>query len=176
MQTIILTKEFYKVQKVSYKKTIPTLLAGRAKPVHDNIIFYSLEEWIEYAQCNNDLVHRKIVGVNSLFYVPEFMVFLSHSIYLKTTPLPTRRNLWLRDNKKCIYCGKPLEYTQATKDHVIPTCKGGKNKWTNLVTACKVCNNTKGDSYLSDCNMFLSCELRIPTWMELISKNNFGFI
>ncbi|WP_421871922.1 HNH endonuclease [Marinoscillum sp.] len=54
----------------------------------------------------------------------------------------TRHNVFKRDNYCCQYCGSGKDLTL---DHLIPKSKGGKSTWTNLVTACKNCNATKGD-------------------------------
>tara|TARA_B100000902_G_scaffold400035_1_gene474864 strand:- start:8616 stop:9158 length:543 start_codon:yes stop_codon:yes gene_type:complete len=56
----------------------------------------------------------------------------------------TRRNLWLRDQGCCQYCGVGLHYVHMTIDHVIPRSKGGRSSWQNLVTSCQRCNYAKG--------------------------------
>jgi hypothetical protein len=56
--------------------------------------------------------------------------------------LLNRHNLFRRDAKTCQYCGSKNDLTI---DHVLPRSRGGKTSWTNLVTACKKCNNRKGD-------------------------------
>jgi len=67
--------------------------------------------------------------------------------YVKTefqkVPL-TRENVFKRDGYECVYCGDVNRKT-LTLDHVVPQSKGGPNKWNNLVTACKRCNNEKAD-------------------------------
>ena len=60
-----------------------------------------------------------------------------------------RKNVFLRDDFTCQYCGKPIEELRngakdLTFDHVLPRCQGGKTSWKNIVTACKKCNSTKG--------------------------------
>lgn len=60
-----------------------------------------------------------------------------------------RRKLWLK-NPHCNYCNKELLYSESTLDHVIPVSKGGKNKNTNLVLACKDCNTKKSDQSVND--------------------------
>ncbi|WP_425310993.1 HNH endonuclease [Fictibacillus nanhaiensis] len=45
----------------------------------------------------------------------------------------------------CGYCQKPLEYAEATVDHVIPHARGGYNTFDNVVCACSSCNATKRD-------------------------------
>jgi 5-methylcytosine-specific restriction endonuclease McrA len=177
MQTIVLTKEFFRSKRISHKDAIADLLSGRAKPVHNNIIFYSLDEWFTYAKCVDTLSDRVIRSVSIVFYVPEYMIFLNSTLPFKSAPYHSRRNVWIRDGKKCAYCGTPLIYEQSTLDHVISTYKGGKDKWDNLVIACKKCNNKKGNKYLQDTNMYLRVTPRKPSWMELLSKHDrFGFV
>ncbi len=64
----------------------------------------------------------------------------------------TRQNIFKRDNFECQYCGTKRDLTI---DHVIPRAKGGKDSWTNLVTACKRCNAKKGDYTPEEANMLL---------------------
>lgn len=52
-----------------------------------------------------------------------------------------RRNIFLRDNNQCQYCGSR---DQLTIDHVLPLSKGGDWSWGNLVAACHACNSKKG--------------------------------
>lgn len=53
-----------------------------------------------------------------------------------------RKNVFLRDNYTCQYCGRT---TNLTIDHVIPRSKGGEDIWENVVTCCVRCNNKKAD-------------------------------
>ena len=177
MQTIVLTKEFFRSRKIQYKDAVFDLLSGRAKPVHNNTIFYSLDAWFKYARSTEELCDRVIRSAHIVFYVPEYMIFLNSTLPFKSAPYPSRKNVWIRDSRKCAYCGSYLPFENSTLDHVIPTCKGGNDKWTNLVIACKKCNNKKGRRYLHDSGMFLKFSPRKPTWMELLAKNNiFGFV
>lgn len=57
-----------------------------------------------------------------------------------------RRWVFLRDNYKCQYCHKELTPKECTIDHVVPVSKGGKTVWHNVVTACRPCNNNKGNN------------------------------
>jgi len=49
----------------------------------------------------------------------------------------------LRDNYKCVYCGKGVTSETATIDHVTPVAKGGTEEPNNLATACRACNDKK---------------------------------
>ena len=57
----------------------------------------------------------------------------------------SRKNVFIRDDYKCAYCGKDLNFSSATIDHVIPVSLGGKNTWENTVCCCRYCNLYKGD-------------------------------
>lgn len=58
---------------------------------------------------------------------------------------PTRRNIFRRDGLVCQYSGRKLSYAEASIDHVLPTSRGGKHEWGNVVTAFKQINSKKGD-------------------------------
>ena len=67
-----------------------------------------------------------------------------------------RRNLLLRDDHTCQYCGKAMPASQLSVDHVVPTSRGGSgNSWENQVIACRRCNNRKGNRLLSEAGMRL---------------------
>jgi 5-methylcytosine-specific restriction endonuclease McrA len=70
----------------------------------------------------------------------------------------SRKNLFIRDNYSCQYCGSEKEINQLTYDHVIPKSVWNKNIgsptcWTNIVTACVECNRKKGNRTPKEANM-----------------------
>jgi len=48
-----------------------------------------------------------------------------------------------RSNGICYYCKKKFPVEDLTMDHLIPLIRGGKSIKSNLVPACKECNNKK---------------------------------
>lgn len=83
----------------------------------------------------------------------------------------TRKNILRRDGYKCAYCGRsdlPL-----TVDHVIPKARGGDETWENLITACTVCNNKKGDRTPEEARMKLFYQPFKPSHIMFI-KNVVG--
>jgi hypothetical protein len=59
---------------------------------------------------------------------------------------PNRRNLLLRDDHTCQYCGYVGTSAELTVDHVIPVSRGGAaDRWENVVIACKKCNWRKSN-------------------------------
>jgi 5-methylcytosine-specific restriction endonuclease McrA len=63
--------------------------------------------------------------------------------YRKHTPTLSNLTLFERDMRLCAYCGEVFSSKKLTRDHVLPTSKGGKDIWTNVVTACSPCNRKK---------------------------------
>ena len=73
---------------------------------------------------------------------------------------PNRRNLLLRDDDICQYCGIVAAPAELTVDHVIPVSRGGApDRWDNVVLACKRCNWRKADHLPVEVGMHL---LRAP--------------
>src|ERR1700724_4028711 len=59
---------------------------------------------------------------------------------------PNRRNLLLRDDQTCQYCGFVGSAAEVTVDHVLPVSRGGAaDRWENVVIACKRCNWRKAN-------------------------------
>jgi len=90
----------------------------------------------------------------SLAYPIPSVIRLDNMIY---RPRPrvklTRREIFRRDNYTCQYCGRRA--ATLTVDHILPRHLGGKEIWTNLVTACSSCNHLKGGHTLEEAKMKL---------------------
>ncbi len=70
----------------------------------------------------------------------------------------SRKNIFVRDNYSCQYCGKQCDIANLTYDHVIPKSKWNNSShsptcWTNIVTACVLCNRKKGNRTPKEANM-----------------------
>lgn len=55
----------------------------------------------------------------------------------------SRKNIFIRDGYRCMYCGRKGKGDRLELEHVVPKCQGGKNSWDNLVAACNPCNQRK---------------------------------
>jgi 5-methylcytosine-specific restriction endonuclease McrA len=56
-----------------------------------------------------------------------------------------RRPVFLRDNFRCVYCGRAFSESVLSSDHFILLRAGGMTTIDNLVTACSACNARKAD-------------------------------
>ena len=72
---------------------------------------------------------------------------------------PSKKAILKRDHHTCQYCGS---FKSLTVDHIIPTSKGGKDVWANLVAACRSCNERKGDLTLKESGMILYSKPQPP--------------
>lgn len=82
------------------------------------------------------------------------------------SPPLSNSTLFKRDKNICAYCGGHFNKSQLTRDHVVPTSKGGPNSWVNVVTACKTCNQWKADRSLKEAGMELRYVPYMPTYNE----------
>ena len=84
----------------------------------------------------------------------------------------TRQNIFKRDNFECQYCGTEQNLTL---DHVVPSSKGGKSTWNNLITACKTCNAKKGDFSPYEAGLTLNSKPYKPSYIMFI-RDFSGFV
>ncbi len=104
------------------------------------------------------------------FQVPSVIVLFRY-IEEKFFTLPcTRKNIMIRDENQCKYCQNDYRDSELTIDHVIPRSKGGKTIWTNVVIACKPCNQQKSDLLLSQTPFSLPRLPRKPSYRSIIKK------
>lgn len=76
--------------------------------------------------------------------IPSAMV-LTEYVRIPYIPMrPTRNNIFRRDGLTCQYTGQKLRYSDASIDHILPTSRGGKHAWNNVVTCAKWVNSKKG--------------------------------
>jgi 5-methylcytosine-specific restriction endonuclease McrA len=84
------------------------------------------------------------------------------------TPPLNNRTLFRRDANVCMYCAERFRTSELTRDHVEPLSQGGTDIWTNVVTACRRCNNHKGGRRPEQANMQLVAVPFTPTYAEYI--------
>ena len=84
----------------------------------------------------------------------------------------TNTFLFARDEYTCMYCGRHRSELRGrqflTRDHIVPTCRGGQNTWHNVVTSCSPCNNRKGGRLPAEAGMTLRTEPREPNYVHLV--------
>lgn len=56
-----------------------------------------------------------------------------------------RERVYHRDQGICAICGKPVEKSGMSLDHIKPVSHGGQNHWNNLRLAHRGCNASRGN-------------------------------
>jgi hypothetical protein len=84
------------------------------------------------------------------------------------TPPLNNHALFRRDASLCLYCGAPFLVMDLSRDHVTPLSQGGRDAWTNVVTACRRCNHHKAGRTPEEAGMQLLAVPFQPTYAEYI--------
>jgi 5-methylcytosine-specific restriction endonuclease McrA len=112
---------------------------------------------------------RSSVDVNSIVAVKRST---TRKRAKRTIPPLTNRELFLRDAHLCMYCGGEFPESHLTRDHVVPMSRGGADRWSNVVSACRVCNAKKGNRAPEQANMPLLAVPYVPNWAEYLALSN----
>ena len=91
--------------------------------------------------------------INSALRLPEIIRLINYVPLPYTEVVLSRKNVYLRDNHTCQYCGK--NGSTLTIDHIVPKSRGGEDSWENMVVCCARCNNRKGDKLPEEAGMKL---------------------
>eukprot|EP00747_Dinoflagellata_sp_TGD_P169840 gnl/TRDRNA2_/TRDRNA2_199851_c0_seq1.p1 gnl/TRDRNA2_/TRDRNA2_199851_c0~~gnl/TRDRNA2_/TRDRNA2_199851_c0_seq1.p1 ORF type:complete len:394 (+),score=46.62 gnl/TRDRNA2_/TRDRNA2_199851_c0_seq1:74-1255(+) len=125
---------------------------------------------IEYYDENKVVIHTAN-GHLPLPSVVALKQFQQHD--RDSIPTFSQRNVFLRDNYCCTYCGRYFWKDQLCYDHHVPRYHGGPTTWDNIVTSCVSCNSRKGNVHpnkLHTIGMRLLRKPIRPTWRYLQEK------
>jgi HNH endonuclease len=84
----------------------------------------------------------------------------------------TNALLFARDRHLCGYCGETHMSRDLSRDHVVPASRGGRDTWTNSVTACKKCNIKKANRTPEQADMPLLYVPYVPNRHEQFILRN----
>jgi hypothetical protein len=112
-------------------------------------------------------------GLRSVLDINSILATIGHSnnpgnLRHDYVPPLNNQTLFKRDAYLCLYCGERFHATQLSRDHVRPLSKGGRDTWTNVVTACRRCNNLKAWRTPEQARMQLLAVPFTPTYAEYI--------
>lgn len=116
---------------------------------------------------NVRLGRRSVIELNSIIATEGSLqaALKGHSDYV---PPLNNKALFRRDDQICMYCGGRFPDSRLSRDHVTPVSRGGADTWSNVVTACKHCNNFKGDRKPEECGLQLLAVPFVPTHAEYV--------
>ncbi len=90
----------------------------------------------------------------------------------RAVPPLNNHELFRRDGYLCMYCGEEFPDSHLTRDHVVPLSLGGRDKWQNVVAACRHCNTRKGGRSPETAHMPLLAVPYAPNWAEFLALSN----
>ena len=167
---LVLNRFYMAVHVVSVRRALGLLYRELAEVINvedGQYSNYDFEAWVEMSQfihaeteegssfSENDEDRDWIRSVNFPIQVPRVIRLSFYDKVPKLTLRFNRRNLFGRDKNTCQYCGLVKPLAQLSFDHVIPTSRGGKTTWENVVCCCLKCNGKKGDKLPKEANMKL---------------------
>lgn len=84
----------------------------------------------------------------------------------RQTPALSNPKLFARDRGVCAYCGAHFHVDDLTREHIVPTSRGGLDSWMNCITACRPCNGRKGNRMPEEARMSLLYLPYVPSLHE----------
>jgi 5-methylcytosine-specific restriction endonuclease McrA len=146
-EVLVLNFTYEALNVTSFQRAVKLIFSGKAEVVHDR----------ERILASPAFAMRMPSIIRMLYYIkrPGRKVAL------------TKKNVLLRDDYLCQYCGIKGERLM-TVDHVVPRSKGGPSTWENLVCACMRCNNRKNNRTPEHAGMTLRKKPRTPKYIPWI--------
>lgn len=165
--TLVLNRSWRPVHVTTVRRALCMLFREAARVVEpETLSTYTFGEWLDQPVRDEALVIR---SPSVRLPAPE-IVLLIHYDRVPCHEAPfTRRNLFLRDEFTCQYCGKKCNSDHLSVDHVLPRSRGGNTSWENCVLACVICNAKKADRTLKEVGFRLLRPPVRPRWTPYLN-------
>lgn len=149
MRTLVLNASYEPLHVVSWEKAVCLIFASKAEVV------------AEY--------HNFVRSVSRSIKLPKVIRLYNYVQKIKHLGIAkcNRRNIFMRDQFSCQYCGIKVTTRNATLDHIVPRSRGGSSDFLNLVTCCERCNRQKGAREPAQAGMRLLKKPFVPRILDL---------
>ena len=149
---LALNRTYAPVHVVSVRRAFTLLYKGMAEVVHiedGQYLTFNFDSWRDLCELKHSLDEccewdDWIRTVTFVIQVPRVIRLLDYDRIPRNVVKFNRRNVFLRDENRCQYCGKKFGAHHLSLDHVLPRSRGGPSTWDNIVCACLKCNVRKG--------------------------------
>jgi 5-methylcytosine-specific restriction endonuclease McrA len=144
---LIVSQNYEPMSIITARKAVVLIYLGKAEIIerHPRWVIRSVRQSMPFPS---------IVRLVSFVHVPHKRIVLS------------RKNVIKRDGHRCQYCG--ATHKPVTVDHILPKKRGGEDTWENLVCACVLCNNRKGNRTPEEAGMRLLRKPQKPNHLFFI--------
>lgn len=164
---LVLNRSWMPVHVTTVRRSLVMVFRGSARVVcPETLATYGFEEW---ATLPNPPAAGFLRTPSLRVPVPEVIVLLHYDRIPRHEAPFTRKNLFLRDEYTCQYCGARTTSDRLSIDHVLPKSRGGKTSWENCVLACVACNARKADRTLKEAGLRLMRQPVRPRWTPCLT-------
>ncbi|MCA9630010.1 MAG: HNH endonuclease [Myxococcales bacterium] len=157
----MLNRFFAPVCLTTARRAMLLLYGGAAHALDESGELYAFPEW---SQLSPRLVDDIVPTVSGGLRVPRVLHLLRYERNPRVDIRLTRKNLLMRDDYSCQYCGVQPSLRDLNVDHVLPRSRGGADSWENLVISCRRCNLVKGHRTPEEAGMRLRAHPNKPRW------------
>lgn len=169
---LVLNKGRSAVRVQSVKKSIIKVSNEKAMILDpETSILHNWEEWVgNFSYLNEDVTDFNCIEAKDIkIKVPEIIVLTKYNKLPKFSIVLNRRNLLIRDGLIDQYTGKKISSKDATIDHILPRCRGGKTTWDNCVICHYTVNMKKADRTPEEAGLKLIRPPSKPRWDPIYS-------
>jgi 5-methylcytosine-specific restriction endonuclease McrA len=178
---LVLNKNWMPIETCTVRRAFEKLFAENARFMNtDDSSLHDFMTWAELPVADGQ---PSVTTTRMSIRAPEVIVLHNSQGSPKKREVVaySRRNVAVRDNHTCQYCGHKPTPKELTIDHVHPKKHGGKSTWTNCVVSCWDCNSLKADRPLSEFvkderalarGLRLRTVPRVPNWSPTYRINS----
>lgn len=172
---VLLLNKFYIALKViSVRRAVLFLAKDYAEVIYKNngrFEGYRFDKWLQHSSQNNGHLPTDYIHTPNLqILIPRVVRLLEYDKMPRQEFKFNRKNILVRDNYQCQYCGKKYPISSITIDHIIPRSRGGATNWTNVVTSCNKCNTKKGGRLPQEAGMKLIKQPQAPKFAHTFHR------
>lgn len=171
---LVLNKFYMVLRVVTARRAFIFLAKDYAEVVHKNngrFEGYRFGSWVQASsEHNGNTLDEYIHTPKWRILIPRVIRLLEYDKMPRREWKLNRKNILIRDNYQCQYCGKKYPLSLITIDHIIPRSRGGTAAWTNVVTCCNKCNTKKGGRLPREAGMKLITKPQKPNFNSGLSK------
>lgn len=177
-EVLVLNSNYNAVNAIPVFDAVRMVVRRRAMFLDpETYMVHSFESWVNTWKDASNYIGT----TGSRFRRPEIIVLKEYSgmgFKMSSSKVVkfSRRNVYLRDNLTCQYCGKKCDSRELNLDHIMPKSRGGAMSWTNIVLSCIPCNDKKKNRTPKEAGMKLIRAPFEPKPGEIKNSGNWRFL
>lgn len=166
-QVLVLNQNWMPIKVVNVEEAISNLYSNKVSALDHQYRMHTWESWVDNWKDAKLAAQHMIRSSRMSVVKPRVIVLKHYKGFVVRRAKLSRRNLYLRDDKTCQYCGVHGTLSDMNIEHVVPKSRGGQTKWNNVVLACVPCNQRKDNRTPEEAKMKLIRKPFEPKWHDL---------